>query len=97
MKLLTNAIWGLLEVQIIDSIQHQYNEYMPLHCFNSLIGVATINTVRLSTSPSNLPLVQALKNITLISILQVGIHSSHSSDVICFVFLSLLERLILKI
>lgn len=66
MKQLTNVIWGLLEVQIIDSMQHQQNEYMPLslHCFNSLIGVAAVNTIRLSTSPSNLYLVATLKNNT---------------------------------
>ena len=72
-------------------------------CFNSLIGIAAINTVRLSTSPSNLYLVQTLKNSTSylpnteICMIQKYIHSSHSVNAMCFASSSLFGRLILKI
>ena len=73
--------------------------------FNSLIGVAGINTIRLSTSPSNLYLVQTLKNNTSYlsnnietCVIQKDIHSfSHNVGAIRFAFLSLFGRLTFKI
>lgn len=77
---------------------------LSLHSFNSLIGVAAINTVRLSTSPSNLYLVQTLKNNTSYFsdnvqtyAIQKDIHSfSDSAGTIYSAFLSVFRRLILK-